>query len=127
MTITGDGADTATDLCRTLAGFDDVSPRFAHAALADMRRTSGADPVDLMLTKFAVGGVGLVVGDPDLAPHARALLLFLYTGFAADGQPGNAPENHFESLMWRAALAHPPALSGGYFGHWAYPPDEANP
>lgn len=27
---------------------------------------------------------------------------------------------HFKGRFWGLARAHPPGLSGGYFGHWAY-------
>lgn len=30
----------------------------------------------------------------------------------------------FAGRFWRYVRAHPPGLSGGYFGHWAYPPEE---
>jgi hypothetical protein len=33
------------------------------------------------------------------------------------------PEHHFRALLWDVIAAHPPALSGGYFGHWHYPPE----
>jgi hypothetical protein len=123
-------ADSRTDialrLCRSLSGFDDISPRFAGAALADLEHRAGPEATDRLLKRFQDDGIETLVGDAAMQPHVRGLLIFLYTGFGRDGQPSDTPENHFESLMWRAALAHPPALSGGYFGHWSYPPDEAN-
>ncbi|QIF02018.1 sugar dehydrogenase complex small subunit [Roseimicrobium sp. ORNL1] len=39
-----------------------------------------------------------------------------------DRLPGE-PEHAFRGLLWPLIHAHPPALSGGYFGHWTYPPD----
>lgn len=33
------------------------------------------------------------------------------------------PEQYFRGLMWSVIRAHPPALSGGYFGYWRYPPE----
>ncbi len=30
---------------------------------------------------------------------------------------------HYEALIWKTLHAHPPGLSGGYFGHWAYQPE----
>lgn len=93
-----------------------------------MNAMRGADPpgrIDQAQAAFERGGIETVLADPALAPIVKALLLFLYTGFGPSPAPfGGDPANHFESLMWRAAMAHPPALSGGYFGHWSYPPDE---
>lgn len=116
----------ALRLCRSLGGFDDVSARFAKAATDDLVRRFGTDLVDSLVAKYDAEGVHAVVTEKKWQPHIRALLIFLYTGFGADQARTDTPENHYESLMWRAALAHPPALSGGYFGHWSYPPDEVN-
>jgi hypothetical protein len=33
------------------------------------------------------------------------------------------PEEYFSGLVWKIIGAHPPGLSGGYFGHWRYRPD----
>lgn len=33
------------------------------------------------------------------------------------------PEFYFDALLWKAIEAHPPALSGGYFGYWRYAPE----
>jgi hypothetical protein len=30
---------------------------------------------------------------------------------------------HHEALIWKVASAHPAGLSGGYFGYWAYKPE----
>jgi hypothetical protein len=114
-------------LCRTLGGFEDLSPRFANAAIARIGAEFGSLMVQNLLARFAEAGAQAVMQDPALRDAVRQLLLFLYTGFTeAMGDDSGSPENHFESLMWRAALAHPPALSGAYFGHWHYPPEDAH-
>ncbi|MBJ6146284.1 hypothetical protein [Hymenobacter sp. BT559] len=33
------------------------------------------------------------------------------------------PPDFYAGLMWQAISAHPPALSGGYYGHWHYQPE----
>lgn len=33
------------------------------------------------------------------------------------------PEYYFDALIWKAIEAHPPAVSGGYFGYWRYAPE----
>ena len=35
----------------------------------------------------------------------------------------DSPTPYYESLVWKAAKAHPPALTGGYFGYWKYLPE----
>jgi hypothetical protein len=36
--------------------------------------------------------------------------------------PGT-PEAYYEALLWKTIDAHPPGLSGGYFGYWRYTPE----
>jgi hypothetical protein len=36
---------------------------------------------------------------------------------------GNGYYFHHEALIWKVASAHPAGLSGGYFGYWAYKPE----
>jgi hypothetical protein len=35
-----------------------------------------------------------------------------------------SPATYFGALLWPVIGAHPPGLSGGYFGHWRYLPDD---
>jgi hypothetical protein len=43
---------------------------------------------------------------------------------ASDGFDFMAPsEIYYEALVWKAIEAHPPGLSGGYFGYWRYAPE----
>lgn len=117
--------DLEVVVCRAMSGFSDLSPRFANAAIGRIRLEYGDDMVQALLHQFANAGADGIAADLTLQPPLRQLLLFLYTGFTqAMGDDSGVPENHFESLMWRAALAHPPGLSGGYFGHWHYPPED---
>jgi hypothetical protein len=30
---------------------------------------------------------------------------------------------HYEALIWKLLHSHPAGMSGGYFGYWAYKPD----
>ncbi|MBD0256276.1 MAG: hypothetical protein ICV83_11205 [Cytophagales bacterium] len=34
-----------------------------------------------------------------------------------------AENEYYSGLIWRAIRAHPLALSGGYYGHWKYEPE----
>lgn len=34
-----------------------------------------------------------------------------------------SPTEYYNGLLWKAIHAHPPGLSGGYFGYWKYEPE----
>jgi hypothetical protein len=100
-----------------------VTPEAAHLdrLLAAYRaiETEGGDPVPLVAER--------IMSDADL----RALVtMIIILWFTADLKSRDltivsppTPEQHFGGLLWRVARAHPPGLSGGYYGHWTYPPD----
>lgn len=122
----------AQRFCCALAGVDGISERFADAALAQSRQRFGDDVVDELLHVFGDGGLDAVVRHPQAA-KARALTYLLYTGvlpdesgaIAADAQIHDEAD-YFESVMWRVIQAHPRGLSGGYYGHWHYPPEDGD-
>lgn len=64
---------------------------------------------------------------PEVGHAARRLAHLWYAGrlSAENGVEAAfvSEEAYFGGLIWRAARAHPPGLSGGYFGHWRYAPD----
>lgn len=74
-----------------------------------------------------------IVADDSLRPTVCQIILLWYTSTVQDNlgmQPPAAPvmrfgtqEEYFSGLAWTIIGAHPPGLSGGYFGHWRYAPD----
>lgn len=74
-----------------------------------------------------------IVADDSLRPTVCQIILLWYTSTVQDNlgmQPPAAPvmrfgtqEEYFSGLAWTIIGAHPPGLSGGYFGHWRYRPD----
>lgn len=84
-----------------------------------------------------------IINDDMLAPVARQIIFLWYTSAflvrsvkpdtavnLETGRPDTSttlqfgsPEQYFRGLMWSVIRAHPPALSGGYFGYWKYPPE----
>lgn len=126
---------TEVGLCRALAGVDSVSSRFASSVIAHARERHGDAAIDALVDAFATGGLERVSCADELSPIARSIVYALYTGMLPDVEgaevrtgvrhpPIPAPEDHFESVLWRTIQAHPPGLSGGYFGHWHYPPED---
>lgn len=84
-----------------------------------------------------------IINDAALSPIARQIIFLWYTSafLVRSEKPDNvanletgrpessttlqfgSPEQYFCGLMWSVIRAHPPALSGGYFGYWKYPPE----
>jgi Membrane bound FAD containing D-sorbitol dehydrogenase len=74
-----------------------------------------------------------IVANDSLRPTVCQIILLWYTSTVQDNlgmQPPAAPvmrfgtqEEYFSGLAWTIIGAHPPGLSGGYFGHWRYRPD----
>jgi hypothetical protein len=55
---------------------------------------------------------------------AKMIIVLWYTGDLLSIQPSALSEaEYFQGIVWQVAHAHAPGLSGGYFGHWTYPPD----
>jgi hypothetical protein len=87
------------------------------AACADALRSSDP-PASLVATMSS---------DPTVAAAVQQLAHLWFAGapLPINDKPQSfvSPEAYFGGLLWRAVGAHPPGLSGGYFGHWRYPPD----
>jgi hypothetical protein len=65
-----------------------------------------------------------VFGNDELRGLAGVIVLLWYLGEIHGSKPaGGHPEHYFQGLFWKIVHAHPPALSGGYSGYWAYPPE----
>jgi len=74
-----------------------------------------------------------IVGNDSLRPTVCQIILLWYTSAVQDNLGMNPPaspvmrfgtqEEYFSGLAWSIIGAHPPGLSGGYFGHWRYRPD----
>ena len=84
-----------------------------------------------------------IMNNDTLSPLARQIIYLWYTSAflvrsvkpdmpvnLETGRPDTSTtlqfgsaEEYFRGLIWSAIRAHPPALSGGYFGYWRYPPE----
>jgi hypothetical protein len=65
-----------------------------------------------------------IMADPTLRELAKTIIVLWYTGDLLTSNTTTMPaEHYFSGQIWSIARAHPPGLSGGYFGHWTYPPD----
>jgi hypothetical protein len=70
-----------------------------------------------------------ILGDGKLRPTVCQIILLWYTSATRDNLSVpvalrfGTPEEYFSGLAWLIIGAHVPGLSGGYFGHWRYRPD----
>lgn len=70
-----------------------------------------------------------ILADDALRPTVCQIILLWYTSAMQDnlGAPVmmryGTQEEYFSGLVWPVVGAHVPGLSGGYFGHWRYRPD----
>jgi Membrane bound FAD containing D-sorbitol dehydrogenase len=64
------------------------------------------------------------LADTELKELTRLVLVLWYFGVLAVAE-AEAPthEQYYSGLFWNVVHAHPPGLSGGYSGYWAYPPE----
>jgi hypothetical protein len=72
-----------------------------------------------------------IMNDAEIGPLAQQIIVLWYTSaLHSQDAKGNHlfdfpedPNQYFSGLVWAAIRAHPLGLSGGYFGHWKYPPE----
>lgn len=66
-----------------------------------------------------------IVTNAALKTIAGRIIFLWYTGAIKNGDESKygSAEQFFSGLFWEVVRAHPPALSGGYFGYWKYPPE----
>jgi hypothetical protein len=128
------------DLSRILTGVEKLDIELARGYL-DRLTSSPLEPsVRLILERFS----GIkddasiedrvkqeFLGDDELRPAVCQIVLLWYTSAMQDnlGAPialrYGTQEEYFSGLAWQIIGAHVPGLSGGYFGHWRYEPDNA--
>ncbi len=122
-------------LSQVLTGEPEIDPGLAQGLMERLRVEPEGVQLDRLLEVFneiLTSGTDVeeqistrIMADSSLRPLAISLVLLWYLGEVSSANPDNPPteEQYFESVLWRIVRAHPPGLSGGYFGHWTYPPD----
>jgi hypothetical protein len=70
-----------------------------------------------------------IVGDAKFRPAVCQVILLWFTSATFENETppiklhyGNQ-EEYFSGIVWALMGAHVPGLSGGYFGHWRYAPE----
>jgi D-sorbitol dehydrogenase-like protein len=130
-----DPADTFQRLSVVLTGEADLDGSLVPGLIERLRREPEGSHLDRLLELFegivASGGdlegqiESRIMADAELQALAVNIVLLWYLGDLRRPRAGNPPteEQYFGAILWRIVRAHPPALSGGYFGQWTYPPD----
>jgi|GEM_PF-2013787 len=110
-----------------------------HLVAGYLQRVDHSHPgeVDALLAAFEAGLAA--DGDPDAAIRARVtgdaalwatsrevISVWLTSRLPAVDRVAPEivdPAQYFQSRLWTTIRAHPPGVSGGYFGHWHYEPE----
>lgn len=117
-----------------LTGISALESKLAQEYLDRIAATAeGANLTDLLDEFDAIVGTteeieaaitNQIMNVPKRQRLAQVIILLWYLGqIHGQKQEGGYPEHYYQGLFWNVISAHPPGLSGGYFGHWSYPPD----
>jgi hypothetical protein len=123
------------ELSKILTGFENLRPEIADIYYKQLSKIYGDvlnELLDIFNSKVSnqdgnpeklVGD--LIWNDPTFKTVCQSIILAWYNSTIDDPkQPLVAPpEVYYEALLWKAVEAHPPGLSGGYFGYWRYAPE----
>lgn len=127
-------ADEFVELCEALTGVTPISRRLAISILQRTRCRCPDEHVTMLVEAFSADGIPGIQRNPEVLKLAKEITYCLYTGHFRKGAvlPGAnvadrpIPEDYFEAVVWHVIQAHPPGLSGGYFAHWHYPPEDVS-
>jgi Membrane bound FAD containing D-sorbitol dehydrogenase len=101
------------------------STPFAPSLREILRRFNALEPGQTRADKVRQE----IISNDELRPAIIQIVLLWYTSAMHDndGMPANlrygTQDEYFSGLGWRILGAHAPGLSGGYFGHWRYRPE----
>src|SRR5438270_8395926 len=125
-------------LSRLLTGFEELDATLGRQYLDRLIRTPAQASLRRILEIFReLGGQNTapaqvkqhILTDDSLRPTVCQIVLLWYTSAMQDNPDTpsvvryGTQEQYFSGLAWQAIGAHVPGLSGGYFGHWRYRPD----
>jgi hypothetical protein len=125
-------------LSRILTGVEDLDTGLARQYLDRVTSTPFGPSLHLILERFRGLGTGEdianrvkqdILDDDQLRPTVGQIILLWYTSAMWDSLTipialrYGSQEEYFSGLAWQIMGAHVPGLSGGYFGHWRYRPE----
>ncbi len=124
------------ELSQILTGFNNLNAKIAGVYYKELHKLNGP-ALDLLLAAFdskvkhQPGDPEALVmtnlwSDPTYKSVCQSIILAWYNAYIVVGGATvwvGEPELYYEALLWKAVEAHPPAISGGYFGYWRYAPE----
>jgi len=123
-----------------LCGVENLSPRLSDVYY----ETFNSDPSSTVILKILLdkyqkilnsNGHNIIqriqkeiLDDNKLKDLVRNIIKLWYLGYCSGiatltELKGGGFYFHYEALIWKVAHAHPPGLSGGYYGYWKYKPE----
>ena len=133
--------DDFIELSRILTGVSELDGRLGRQYLERLKESTFQPQVHEILEVFhglrrgptlAAQVQAKIVENATLRPAVCQIILLWFTSTMQDpsAPPSGTPvlkygtqEEYFSGLAWRIIGAHVPGLSGGYFGHWRYRPE----
>jgi hypothetical protein len=126
------------DLSRALCGLEQLEAKPGLQYLCRLLESPFQPGLARLLDAFATSrqagmnaaaAVQAALNEDDLRAAATQMVLLWFTSAMQESaDPAAAlqwgdPDQYFGALVWQLIGAHPPGLSGGYFGHWRYAPE----
>ncbi len=128
------------DLSRILVGINELKAELGRKYLDRLMSSPFGPQVEEILSKFhplkqdaganVVEEVKSKILTEDALRPAISQIILLWLTSAMWQNSGTSinlrygdQEEYFSGLAWSLIGAHPPGLSGGYFGHWRYRPE----
>jgi hypothetical protein len=122
-----------------LTGFDKLPPNLIEAYFDKLIKTDGySENLSKLIDELLIHDTlleELIKANKVYQELAKGLVFLWYTSELINWQTlgetksdklsktEGTQEEYYEGLIWKAIRAHPPGLSGGYFGHWKYEPE----
>jgi D-sorbitol dehydrogenase-like protein len=130
---------TFLELSRILTGVNGLAADLGRQYLNRLSSSTFAPSLQQVLERFRSLGKHPnpdkfkqhILSDATLRPTICQIILLWYTSGMQDPSDPATPftihygtqEEYFSGLGWQLIGAHVPGLSGGYFGHWRYRPE----
>jgi Membrane bound FAD containing D-sorbitol dehydrogenase len=126
-------------LSRILTGVENLDAELGRLYLDRLTSTPFGPSLRQILDRFRGLGADAtlagrvkreILADDGLRPTVGQIILLWYTSAMWDSLTSvpialryGTQEEYFSGLAWQIMGAHVPGLSGGYFGHWRYRPE----